>query len=70
MIDVREFEVDVAYSVAKPTGMLEQKSRISNLESLLTTTSCMKNVTSKNKLNFCRTLFTRATKFGKIQNKM
>jgi hypothetical protein len=26
MIDVREFEVDVAYSVAKPTGMLEQKT--------------------------------------------
>jgi hypothetical protein len=39
MIDVREFEVDVAYSVAKPTGELEQKSRISNLESLLTTKS-------------------------------
>jgi hypothetical protein len=34
-----KFEVYVAYSVAKPTGMLEQKSRISNLDSLLTTTS-------------------------------
>jgi hypothetical protein len=47
MIDVKEFEVDVAFSVAKLTGMLEQKSRISNLESLLTTTSKLKTLVTK-----------------------
>ncbi len=30
MRDVMEFKVDLAYSVSKPTRMLEQKSRVSN----------------------------------------
>ncbi len=57
--DTRD-EVDVAYSVAKPTRMLEQSPEFRIHGISITTTSYMKNVSSKKKLNFCRTFDTVA----------
>jgi hypothetical protein len=76
MRDVMEFKVDVAYSVAKPTRMLKQSPEFRIHGIFIATTSYLKNVSSKKKLNCCRTFETVALgllgqqSLVKNQNKM